>query len=68
MASKNRLTINLAADECQALADLASQRRVSKAWLGRQAIIELLERYQCEKVMPPLDSSPNSRKLADNEQ
>lgn len=44
MASKNRVTVNLSDDEAAQLAALAEQEKVSKAWLGRRAICDLLDR------------------------
>lgn len=43
MASKNRLTVNLSDQELLALANLAEKTKVSKSWLGRKAISELLK-------------------------
>ncbi len=54
MASKNRLTVNLSDQEFSALVDLAEKAKVSKAWLGRKAIRELLERAQSEGQQLPL--------------
>lgn len=44
MASKNRVTVNLSDDEAAQLAALAEKAKVSKAWLGRRAICDLLDR------------------------
>lgn len=44
MASKNRVTVNLSDDEAAQLAALAKQAKASKAWLGRRAICDLLDR------------------------
>jgi predicted transcriptional regulator len=46
MASKNRVTVNLSDDEAAQLAELADRERVSKAWLGRRAIRDLLDSPQ----------------------
>lgn len=54
MASKNRLTVNLSDDELASLCELAERSKVSMAWLGRQAICELLERTQANKEQLPL--------------
>jgi predicted transcriptional regulator len=54
MASKNRLTVNLSDQEFSALVDLADRAKVSKAWLGRKAISELLERAQRDEQQLPL--------------
>lgn len=44
MASKNRVTVNLSNDEAAQLTALAKKAKVSKAWLGRRAICDLLDR------------------------
>lgn len=45
MPSKHRISVNLSSDEYRELEALAGKARVSKAWLGRRAIIDLLERH-----------------------
>ena len=57
MDSKHRLSVNLTSEEHRELAALAENVRVSKAWLGRQAITEFLERYRESKPQVPLDFS-----------
>ncbi|MGK2957234.1 MAG: ribbon-helix-helix domain-containing protein [Acidimicrobiales bacterium] len=54
MSSKNRITVNLSDDEFEALSELAKRTRVSKAWLGRQAITTLLEQAQKNADQMPL--------------
>lgn len=54
MSSKNRVTVNLSDDEFAALGALSEQSRVSKAWIGRQAISTLLERTQDNDDQMPL--------------
>jgi predicted transcriptional regulator len=44
MASKNRVTVNLSDDEAVELTALAEREKASKAWLGRRAICDLLDR------------------------
>ena len=46
MASTHRISVNLSPEEHRELAVLAEKARVSKAWLGRHAISELLDRYR----------------------
>lgn len=46
MTSKSRITVNLSEAEHSALDQLAGRLKVSKAWLGRHAIAQLLERAQ----------------------
>ena len=55
MTSKERLTVNLEKSEYLELQELARGNNVSMAWLGRQAIIRLLEQYREEEVQFPLD-------------
>ena len=57
MAAKHRVTVNLEGREYCELAALSGKHRVSLAWLGRQAIIELLERYGTEELQLPLNLS-----------
>lgn len=54
MSSKNRLTVNLSKGEYQELLALASQNNVSMAWIGRKAIIELLEQNKPSDKQLPL--------------
>lgn len=55
MASKYRVSVNLSPDEHRELAALAERAKVSKAWLGRQAIADFLERTRDGQVQLPLD-------------
>ena len=55
MTSKERLTINLEHDESSEIEALAKQHNVSKAWIGRQAIIRLLKQYKQREFQFPLD-------------
>lgn len=50
MASKHRVSVNLSLGEHRELDALAKEARISKAWLGRQAITEFLERNRDGKV------------------
>lgn len=59
MPSKHRVTINVSEADYQMLNALAEKHRVAVAWLGRQAIIEFLERHQQENVQLPF-SLPSS--------
>ncbi len=54
MTSKSRVTVNLSEDEHAALDHLATRLKVSKAWLGRQAITQMLERAEKDEAQPPL--------------
>ena len=57
MSSTQRISVNLSPEEHRQLATLAEKARVSKAWLGRRAITELLERYgerEFQLTMDPL--------------
>lgn len=57
MSAKHRVTVNLEGHEYRELAALSDKHRVSLAWLGRQAVIELLERYGTEELQLPLNLS-----------
>lgn len=54
MPSKHRISVNLSSDELRELEALAEKSRISKAWLGRQAIIEFLERCRAPDLQLPL--------------
>lgn len=62
MASKNRITINLGAQEHTELAALSERYQVSMAWLGRQAVAEFLDRYRTVELQLPLAVSPRPYK------
>ena len=61
MAATHRVTINLEDREYAELAALSERHRVSLAWLGRRAIIELLERCESEDLQLPLNLSTERR-------
>ena len=58
MAARHRVTINLESDEYRELSALSEKHRISLAWLGRRAIIELLERCRNEEIQLPLSLPP----------
>lgn len=53
MASKYRVSINLTESEYRELAAVAEKSRVSMAWLGREAVIQLLDRSKTEEPKAP---------------
>ena len=55
------MTINLEDREYAELSALSDKHRVSLAWLGRQAIVELLERCESEDLQLPLNLSSERR-------
>lgn len=55
MTSKNRISVNLESDEYKELQALSKQHKISMAWLGRQAIIRLLEQNKQNELQFPLD-------------
>ena len=55
MTSKERLTVNLEHDVFSELEELAREHNVSKAWLGRQAIIRLLDQHKQKEFQFPLE-------------
>ena len=61
MPSKHRVSLNLTPEEYREIAALAEHARVSKAWIGRQALLEFLERYRDRQLQLPLDLTGTSR-------
>ena len=61
MAARNRVTVNLEDREYAELVALSERHRVSLAWLGRRAIVELLERSESEGLQLPLNLSSERR-------
>ena len=61
MAAKYRVTVNLEEPEYRVLSALSGKHRVSLAWLGRQAIIEFLERHEEDALQLPLILSSERR-------
>ena len=58
MATKERLTVNLEADDYRELRRIAEQHSVSMAWLGRRAIERFLEQSNSQRELPiPLPSN-----------
>ena len=62
MGAKHRVTVNLADREYEELTALSRRNRVSLAWLGRQAIIEFLDRYAGDERQLPLNLSLGDRR------
>ena len=54
VATKHRVSVNLAEEEYRELSVMANKYLVSMAWLGRQAIRDFLERYRVEELQLPL--------------
>ena len=54
MANKYRVTVNINDREYLELSAISEKHRVSLAWLGRQAIMEFLQRYQNVELQLPL--------------
>lgn len=54
MAAKPRISITLPVREYRELSALAEKHHISLAWLGRQAVIEFLERHQDRELQLPL--------------
>jgi hypothetical protein len=53
-SSKNRLSVSLTNSELNELLSLKDRHHVSLAWLGRQAIVEFIDKYREENVQLPL--------------
>ena len=54
MAAKPRISITLPVREYRELLALAEEHHISLAWLGRQAVVEFLERYKDRELQLPL--------------
>lgn len=54
MAQNHRISVGLSNAEHNELRSLSAKHRVSVAWLGRQAIVEFLERYRSREFQIPL--------------
>ena len=54
MVAKPRISISLPEQEYRELSALAEKHHISLAWLGRQAVVEFLERYQDRELQLPL--------------
>ena len=52
MAAKERLTVNLEADDYRELQRIARQNSVSMAWLGRRAIERFLDQSNSQRELP----------------
>lgn len=63
MAANFRVTVNLEEPEYTVLSALSGKHRVSLAWLGRQAIIEFLERHEERELQLPLILSSERRSV-----
>ena len=61
MRAKHRVTVNLEDIECKRLSALSDRHRVSLAWLGRLAIIKLLDHYEEEEQQLSLGLSTEIR-------
>ena len=63
MATKERFTVNIDADQFERLQRLAEQHGVSMAWLGRQAIAQFLgnEGLQSDLPFPRINATPRQR-------
>ena len=52
--TKHRLAVNLDDQEFAVVAEMADKHDVSLAWLGRQAVLEFIDRYRNEQLQLPL--------------
>lgn len=52
MSSKNRVTVNLSDDELRDVTRLAEQAKVSKAWVVRHAVRDLLDSASNDEQLP----------------
>lgn len=60
MAAKPRISVSLPERDYRELSALAEKHHISLAWLGRQAVLEFLERYQDRELQLPL-TMPSTR-------
>lgn len=58
----NRVSVGLSDKEYAELKALSDKHRISLAWLGRQAIVEFLERYRNRELQLPLTLERAERK------
>lgn len=64
MAAKYRLSVNLTLEEHLQVEALAESAGISKAWLGRRAVVEFLERWREGELQLPLDiAKPQPREM-----
>ena len=66
--TKRRLVVNLPDEEYSDLVALADKHRVSMAWLGRQAILEFVEKHGEEQLGLPLRLARRTRDLSASSQ
>jgi hypothetical protein len=52
--TKHRVAVNLDDEEFAALAEMSDKHDVSLGWLGRQALLEFIDRYRNEQLPLPL--------------
>ena len=55
MPQNHRISVGLSSTEHTELRELSEKHRVSVAWLGREAIVELLERSRSKEFQIPLE-------------
>jgi hypothetical protein len=60
--TKQRISINLPDEEYAELAGLAERHNLSMAWIGRKAVIELLERCRDKPLQLPLKFSERAER------
>ena len=63
MPAKTRFSVALDDQEHAALAIVAEKRRISMAWLVRQAVADFLERYRSEETQLPLPLATSRSEL-----
>jgi predicted transcriptional regulator len=64
---KQRISINLPEDEYAQLAALAEKNKLSMAWIGRKAILDLLDRYRDRQLPLTFSSTAESPEWLNNE-
>lgn len=68
MSQNRRISVGLSDTEHTELQELSEKHRVSVAWLGRQAILEFLDRYRNKQLPLPLALSSDSEQLLSDQE
>ena len=68
MPQNRRISIGLSNTEHTELRELSEKHRISVAWLGRQAIVEFLERSRSNEFQIPLAWSRDTGQPSTNEE
>ena len=67
MPQNHRISVGLSSTEHTELRELSEKHRVSVAWLGREAIVEFLERSRSKEFQIPLELNRDSSQLLNDQ-